>query len=457
MRAPSDPSGAGGRGRSDRKDILRWVRAILVIFLVMGLSFGTWLSRLPSVRDELDASMLQMSIYGLCLAAGSLAGLVVSGRLVQRVGSRRTLAVTVALQALTLPGAILLMFSGLLPLGLVSLFVFGFSFSTSDIAMNVSGAGAERALGRPRMPLMHAGYSIGAVTAMVVGAVAEALRVPLQAHFIGMFAVIIICTFSVLRLVPKNETELRKRGEAALDTTGAVPVIETAPEMSSSITTTTASIPVIAHPEPDTGSGAGAESRSRRRYTPWRNGHVLLIGLIALSAGLFDGAAADWLPLALVDNRGVSNSFGTVMLGVFFASIVSVRLAGAWLLGRFGRVAVLRASLILAALGVLAVILVPNSFGMVAGTIAWGLGTGICWPVAISAAADRAETAVLDVAAVSAIGYASMLLGPMAFGVLGDHIGLMQAFWMLLPFALLGILLAGRTRPRGPRPSASRR
>jgi predicted MFS family arabinose efflux permease len=423
--------------------VTRWVRATVVVFLLMGLSFGTWISRLPSLRDELGASTLDMSLYGLCLAIGSLLGLLLCGRPVERIGPKRIMVATITAQLISLPGAALLMISGALPAGLVALFVFGFSFSTADIAMNVSGANAERAYGRPRLPLMHAFSSIGLVLSMVLGAVAETLRIPLPVHFAAVVVVIGAVAFTVLRRVPRNELELRARGEGTiLDTSGAVPVLETASGDPQALTSATGSLPVIPHPQPAAGG-----SEAKRRYSPWRNPRVLLIGVIALSAGLIDGAAYEWLPLALVDGRGVSNEFGTVMLGLFFGSIVAARFAGSALLIRFGRVAVLRASMVCVTLGVLVIILVPSPVGMVLGTIAWGLGAGIGWPLSVSAAADDPDTAVRDVAAVSAIGYASMLLSPVAFGVLGEHIGLLQSFWLVPIFTLLALLLAGRTRP----------
>jgi MFS family permease len=109
---------------------------------------------------------------------------------------------------------------------------------------------------------------------------------------------------------------------------------------------------------------------------------------------------------------------------------------------------VLRASAVLAAAGVVTTILAPGTPGAVLGVLAWGVGTGLGWPIAISAAADRADTAARDVAAVSAIGYGAMLVGPMAFGFLGEHIGLLTAFWALLPFAVYVLFAASATRAR---------
>lgn len=439
----------------DGRQVRRWVIACLAIFFTMGLSFGTWLSRLPTLRDVLGASTFEMSAYGLCLAVGSLAGMLLIGRLIERFGARRVMATAVAAQVVALPAAAVLFATGLVWPGLCVLFVFGLAFSSTDIAMNVSGANAERALGLPRLPLMHAFYSIGSVAALGIGAAAEALRVPLQWHFLIVLVLIAVVVFISLAFVPKNEDQAMRHGAAA------IPVLESV--TGDSLTTTTGSVPIIAVSVPTAempGAGAAevsdamvpdaekpaAEVRAAP-YRPWKDRRILLIGLITLVAGLFEGSASDWLPLSLVDGRGVSNEFGAIMLGLFFASVVVMRIAGSALLTRFGRVVVLRASLACAALGVLLVSLVPGTPAMILGTIAWGVGTGVCWPVTISAAADDPRTAVRGVSAVSAIGYTSMLLGPMAFGFLGEHLGLLQAFWLLPLFALVAVLVAGSTGP----------
>ena len=427
---------------------VRWIRAILVIFFLMGFGFGTWLSRLPTLRDSLGASTLEMSIYGLCLAAGSLTGMMLSARAVERFGPRKMMAFTIAVQVVALPLTVVFMLAGSIPLGVIALFIYGLNFSAADVAMNVSGANAERVFGKPRLPLMHAFYSIGAMLSMGVGSAAEAMKVTLQPHFIAVGLLIGLAGFAVLGWVPRDESALRPlASHPPLVTTGPVPVVTSPTD--DDLATVTGSVPVIpAHAA--TGApvsdGALAPGASKRRYNPWRDPRVICIGLITLSAGLVEGAPADWLPLALVDGRGVTNEFGALMLALFYGAVVTARLAGSALLTRFTRVVVLRTSLAIAAIGILTVVLVPGPVPMIVGTILWGLGSGVCWPITISAAADRHETAARDVATVSAIGYTSMLLGPMAFGVLGEQIGLLPAFIVLPIFVVLGISLASVTR-----------
>ncbi|QBE50266.1 MFS transporter [Leucobacter triazinivorans] len=395
---------------------------------MLGFGFGSWLSRLPAVRDHLDATTLQMSIYGFCLAVGSVAGLLLAGRVISRLGPRRTLQLGIAAQAVCMPAAVLVLWTGQVPLGLALLFGYGFAFSNCDVAMNISGASAERALGRPRLPLLHAGFSLGSVSAMGVGAAAEALGIAVPFHLIGVFLLILGVSLTVLRWVPAGD-------RAAIAPAGAagVPATKTGP------------IPVV---RAEHASAARAAPKPARARNPWTDPRILLVGFTAMSMALAEGTAADWLPLALVDGRGVSNELGALILGVFFVSMTVTRVVGSPILHRFGRVPVLRGGAILCAIGVVVVILVPATWAIVLGAICWGVGCALGFPVGISAAADDPATAVRDVAAVSAIAYTAMLLGPMAFGFLGEHIGLLTAFWLLAAIVLLGGLASVAARER---------
>lgn len=446
------------RGLTERQIVVRWVRTMLAVFLLLGLSFGTWLSRLPAVRDQLDASTLQMTVFGLCLATGSVVGLIISGQVVQRFGAKRTLLVTGLSQVVALPIALAIVLNGSIPFGLAVLFVYGFTFATADVAMNVSGAGAERALGRSRMPLMHAGYSTGAVAAMGLGALAESVGLAPELHFAIVFGVIGIALLVLQRGIPADAQRTRgtaPTGREAMDfgSTGSIPIVDSAAGQRPAFSTMTGSIPIISHHTVDPGSAPPTSPADpAKRYSPWRDKRVLIIGAIALAAGLLDGTASDWLPLALVDGRGVTNETGALMLAVFFAAILAVRLVGSALINRFGRVAILRTSAVFASVGVVTVIVAPGPVGLLLGTIVWGLGSGLGWPIAISASADRAETATRDVAAVSALGYGSMIVGPMAFGLLGEFVGLLNGFWALLLFTVLIGLIAGAAREGGSTP-----
>ncbi|MBO1901407.1 MFS transporter [Leucobacter weissii] len=417
-----------GRRSPEQQRVRQWIGATIVVFTALGFSFGSWLSRLPAVRDRLDASTFEMSLYGLCLALGSLTGLVFSGRIVTRLGPKRTLALGMSLQGLLLPGALLLLWAGPVGGGVAVLFAYGLAFSVSDVAINVSGAEAERALGRPRMPLFHGAYSFGSVAALGVGSAAEAAAVPAPLHIGIALLLVAVCSLWALRRIPGG------RGG------GSVPVGEGGEPAAAggAVSVLTGPIPQIASPRP---------APAARPYNPWRDPRIYLVGLVAMSMSLAEGSGADWIPLALVDGRGFDNSSATLTVSAFFVAMLLVRLSGSALLMRFGRVAAIRGSALICATGVLVVILVPAPWAAVLGAMLWGAGCALGFPVGISAAADDPSTAVRSVAAVSAIAYGAYLLGPMIIGFLGEHLGLLRAFWPLVAFMALCVAIAGALRP----------
>lgn len=434
---------------------MRWVRTMPAVFLILGLSFGSWLSRLPSVRDALDASTLEMSFYGICLAGGSMIGLACSGRIVQRYGPKRTLLATTLAQSAALVIAVWALLNISLTTGLMFLLLYGFMFATADIAMNVSGAEAERAFGKPRMPLMHAGYSTGTVLAMAVGAGSESLDIPVQLHLTAISVVLAVAIVLLARNLPSDRTQPLEA--PVTEATGPLTVIAVSGGHQPAFSTATGPITLIAATaaRPAQPPAPATPTPHTRPYSPWRNPHILLIGCIALAAGLIDGTASDWIPLALVDGRDVPNATGTLMLGLFFTAIMASRICGSAIITRFGRVNAVRGSAVLGSIGIIMVLTLPSTPMLVIGVCLWGLGSGLGWPIAISAAADRPETAVRDVAAVSALGYGSMLLGPMAFGVLGEWIGLLTTFWLLLLFTLILGLFAHHAREPGTHPQSA--
>lgn len=420
----------------------RWTLGVLVVFALLGTGFGSWLSRLPAVRDHLGATTIEMSVFGLTLALGSLTGLIFSGRTVTWLGPQRTLAVGIVGQAIAMPAAASLFWIGAPIPAAACLALFGIMFATSDVAMNVSGAAAERELGQPRMPLFHAAYSLGSVSSMGIGALMETLGVPVPLHLSALFALLLVGVLLALRVVPNAAQASDVEPHASVHT-GPIPTVTAADQAAAA-------------------AAQAARAAERRPYSPWRDPRILIIGGIAMSMSLAEGTASDWLPLALTDGRGFANETAALTLGAFFVSMTLTRVAGSWLLGRFGRVHVLRGGALLVIAGVILTILVPATWASVAGAVLWGIGCAFGFPVGISAAADNPRTAVRDVAAVSAIAYTAYLLGPMLIGFLGEHFGLLQAFWPLVAFAVFALVFAGTARepkrvdPAPPAPGTGR-
>jgi len=390
-----------------RSQIVRWRNAIFVVFLLPGVAMASWASRLPTVRDVLDIRIDQVGILILGVAVGSIVGLVASSFVVARFGARKTIAAGLIVLgvgvAITGLGAniplFVLTFAGLL--------VFGAASGMTDVAMNVSGAANERALGRSIMPIFHAFFSFGTMIGAGLGALAENQHVPISLH-LGAVAVFIVVVG--LLMIPQLQSEH---------------VIE----------------------DPDAASeDAHASGSWKERLSIWRDPRTIFIGLIVLAAAFAEGSANDWLPLAMVDGHGVEKTSAALIFGVFLTAMTIGRLGGVLLLDRFGRVIMLRASFLLAGLGLLIIIFIPNSTVAVFGVILWGLGSALGFPIGMSAAADDPRTAAARVSAVATIGYFAFLVGPPVIGFLGEHVGLLNALLVVLVLATMGFLAAGKAR-----------
>src|SRR5699024_7275756 len=113
---------------------------------------------------------------------------------------------------------------------------------------------------------------------------------------------------------------------------------------------------------------------------------TLMVGLVVLAAALTEGAANDWLALAVVDGFDVPNATGATGLTIFLIGMTTMRFAGTMLLDRFGRVAILRLCTALAIAGLALFTLAPWLPVAMAGAVLWGMGAALGFPVGMSAA-----------------------------------------------------------------------
>ena len=400
-----------------RPSLAAWRLAVFAVFAINGLAMATWFARTPAVRDALDVRTDEFGILIMGMAGGSIAGLLASSHIIARIGSRTTILVAL----LTSLGALAVMGLGAATLQsfavtFIGLALFGAASGLTDVAMNVEGAGVEQAQGRSIMPWFHASWSLGTITGAGIAAGVSALNIGVDAHTAVMAIVLGIAALVVVRYLPKNR---------------ALPGLD------------------------DDGDGP-ARTTFGERMAIWREPRTLLIGLIVLGMAFAEGSANDWLALAMVDGRGVDEAAGALYFALFGTAMTAGRIGGVWVLDRFGRVPVLRASALLAMAGIAVLILVPHPIAAAVGIIAWGLGASLGFPVGMSAAADDPAKAAARVAAVATVGYFAFLVGPPILGFLGEQFGLLTAFWVVLALIALAFVATPAARESGSAAGASR-
>jgi predicted MFS family arabinose efflux permease len=163
--------------------------------------------------------------------------------------------------------------------------------------------------------------------------------------------------------------------------------------------------------------------------------------MMVLAFALTEGAANDWLAVALIDGYDVERWVGVAGFAGFVTAMTAGRMAGTRALDRFGRVPVLRATALLAIAGLLLLVLGHHPVLVALGVVLWGLGASLGFPVGMSAGADDPARAPARVSVVSTIGYGGFLAGPPVLGFLGDRVGTLPALLavlaLLVPAALL--------------------
>jgi MFS family permease len=380
-------------------DLFRWRLAVYVTFAASGVAFASWVTRTPDIRELLQISNGQIGLIIFGLSAGSMLGLFSAGTLVARLGARPVIAVGATLIGIGI--AVVGFGASLGPDGgaLVStgMAITGVGFGLTEVALNVEGAALETVFARSVLPSLHGAYSVGALVGSGLGALAQLLGIPVWWHLGVLGVAAVIAPLAVLHFLPRATG----RDVRTLD-------------------------------------GAGRSS-SKSRLSVWLEPRTLLIGLVVLGMAFAEGAANDWLPLALVDGYNVEPALASACFIIFIAAMSVGRLFGGPYVDRFGRVRVLQLLAILAGVGVLLVIFSGTLVLVAIGCALWGLGVSLGFPLGVSAASDNPVNSAARVSAVATIGYFAFLVGPPILGYLAEHITLLQSF--LLVFAL--IVVAG--------------
>jgi fucose permease len=379
--------------RDVTRDALQRRAALFALFFVPGLGISSWVTRTPAVRDLLGASTAEVGLVLLGLSVGSMAGILSSGALVARFGTRPIVMLGTLLTILSMPTIGVGAAAGQGVVVAAGLFLFGAGMGGGEVALNVEGADVEQILDRPVLPALHGFFSLGTVVGATAGIAFTATGFPVVGHLliVGALATLVL----VLAIRPLSPG-VGKADRGAADRSTR------------------------------TGTGIGSLLR---------DGRLLIIGAVVLAMALAEGTANDWLPLVMVDGHGFDAALGSTIYAVFAASMTLGRFCGGWFVARFGRAAVLSASAVAGAAGLAVVIFVDNQVAAGAAVVLWGLGASLGFPVALSAAGASGADSAARVSLVATIGYIAFLVGPPVLGFLGEQHGLRAA--LIVPLALV--------------------
>ncbi|UUL77554.1 MFS transporter [Pseudarthrobacter sp. Fe7] len=422
---------AGPGTKATAAHVTAWRNAVVVAYGASGLAFASWVSRLPAIRDALDLTPGNIGVILLCMTLGSFASVSASGLIVLRLGSKQTIRT----------GSIMVG-AGLLTAGFgttvlanpvataIGLAIIGLGTGSWNTASNVEGAAVERAVGRHIMPRLHGAFSLGTVAGAGLGALAAAVSLPVFWHLAAAGAVVAVSVATAASWFRADVTPVAGERAYSPDNFGDP---------------TTGPIPVIT-----AGATADAPLDNKRRIAQaWRDRRTLLLGVLVLGLALAEGAAGDWVALALADGHGQSDAAGAAGYGLFVTFMTIGRFAGTVLLDRFGRVPVMRWCAAMAVLGLGVFVFAPVPWLAYVGLALWGLGASLGFPVGMSAAADDPARAAARVSVVSTIGYGAFLCGPPLLGMLAEHVGILHSLLAVMVMLAVSFVLSPVARKAG--------
>lgn len=353
--------------------------ATRLAFFAAGFAMAAWAPLVPFAKDNAGVDDAGLGLMLLCLGAGSLVAMPLTGMLAARIGSRTLILGGGAGLVAVLP--VLILVGDPLALAL-ALMAFGAALGTLDVAMNIHAVEVERAAPRPLMSGFHAMFSLGALAG--AGGVTLLLTLGLApvAAAAGASAVTMAC---VIGAAPHL---LRARGD------------EPAP---------------FALPR----------------------GVVLWLAALAAITFLVEGAMLDWGALLLLAKGVLPQAQAGLGYMIFSVAMTIGRLTGDRVVAAAGPRRTLIAGGALGVAGLALMVAAEGVWPALAGFALVGFGASNIVPVLFSLAGRQSVMPPgLAVAAVVTVGYAGILIGPALIGFVAEATGLGAAF------ALLAVLLA---------------
>jgi len=364
--------------------------AVSASFLLQGLCFSTWASRIPTVQQKLHLSETELGGVLLAVPVGLIVSLPITGWLVAKYGSRTMTVLAVLLYSGALP---LLGLAQNVPQLLAALVVFGFGSNMANISVNTQGVGVEAIYGKSILATFHGIWSLAGFMGAALGTAMIGWGIsPLQ-HFTGMAALIWL--------------------GVALMRPYLVPADAPSP----------ADQPLFVLPDKS----------------------LMLLGVLAFCSLLSEGTMFDWSgvyfkKIVLAEKAQVGLGFSA-----FMAMMATGRFIADWFTDKFGRARTLQLSGLLTTVGLTLAVAFPTLLVASIGFMLVGLGVSSVVPLVYSAAGrSRTMPAGVALAAVSTVGFAGFLLGPPLIGLVAGATSLRVSFAII---ALMGLAVAALARP----------
>jgi MFS family permease len=362
------------------------------LFFLCGLSFASWASRIPDVKVFLKLSDAALGSVLFAMPIGSLIALPVTGLIIGKFGSRNITILSLVFYIIALP----LLGHAQTPLALaIALFIFGFGSDMLNIAINVQAVNVEKIQKRSIMSSFHAIFSIGFMIGAALGGLIAKQGITPFKHLTAVGVLDLLMGIAVYKFLTIND---EKSSEAQ---------------------------PLFALPDKS----------------------LILLGIIAFCAMLSEGAMADWSVLYYKQVLNNPNGFATAGFTAYSVLMVVGRIFGDKVVQAFGLRKTLLINCLILFIGMSVALIIQNPYTVIIGFGITGLGLSTIVPLIYGEAGhSKTMSAGVALAAITTVGMAGFLIGPVLIGHLSEFSSLRIALSSLIFIGLFGAFLTTKIK-----------
>lgn len=369
--------------------------AVSLVYFSMGLCFASWASRIPDIKSALHLSDGMLGSILFALPVGQLLMMPVSGRLVTKFGSHRT--ILIALPAYTL----CLYNIGWVHTGwqlAIALFFFGLAGNLCNISTNTQGVTAEKLYNRPIMATFHGIWSLAGFTGAFIGLLMINLHIPPKWHFLA----VLIVVWTIFRINYMHLVKVKP---------------------------------------------SNSQNRSNRKFFSMPDKDLIQLGIICFCSMASEGAMFDWSGVYFKDV--VKTNPSLVILGYtsFMIMMATGRFLTDRIIARIGRLKLLKISGIVISTGLFTSVLFPYIIPCVIAFMMVGLGVSSVVPTVYGTAGKHSRVPPgIALATVSGVGFLGFLMGPPLIGHVSELFSLRYSFTIIGLFGICISILVSRIR-----------
>ena len=370
--------------------------ALFGFFAFGGAAYALWAVHIAQFEAKFGLSHTQMSWIMLLFGVGAFAAMQVVGPMIDRYGSRTGTWLGGAMLGLA---TISIGISSSPWILAASVLAFGFFMGTMDVTMNAHSVEVERQFNKTIFTLFHAMWSFGGLGGAAIGF--ATLRVEWDASLtLSIYGTIVALASVALRfwLLPNSPSK-----------------------------------------QPENKTEAKEHAAENRRYLPY----VLLLGVLATSAGIGEGTAIDWSALHLHSTLGATEYMAAnAVVGISLAMGI-MRLVGDRIVDRFDRITVIQWGSAISGSGYLIALLSNNVPQSLIGWAIAGIGVSAVIPqfFALAGNVGNPTHQGRNMAKVVGMVYVGLMAGPALIGLLNQWLPLERA--LLTGAVLFAIVVLG--------------